>query len=127
MKSPFVEEQLYQGFADATDYRYAHQMLAALPWDRAPFVPFLRDARLAENAVRLIFETSPPALDPATRSRLEGWMRERLLGPSDSPWRTVSAARQELDALRRAKPPIAAEKFEEIAAYLDVIEAAAIA
>jgi exodeoxyribonuclease-1 len=122
-RSPHLEERLYENFATRMDFRYGKSIHDAMPFDRAPLAAFLIDERLREHARRAMHETYPVGLDDVTRARLDRWQRERLLGPSDMPWRTVAAARLEIAELRKTATPDAAIRLNEIAAFLDKIEA----
>lgn len=123
VKSVLIEEQLYDGFVDRLDFAYARKLHEELPWQRAELTPFLRDDRLREHAMRMVHETWPAALPDATRQRLDEWRRERIIGPTNAPWRTVAAARAELAELMNTAKTENAGQLQELASYLDAIEA----
>ena len=121
-RSVFVEQQFYDGFADRLDYRHAADFHRADRKGRLQAYAQLQDPRLREFASRIIYDEAPETLAPEERVRLDGWLRERLFGSRDAPWRTLAQAREEL-ALLRVSHSQEANRLEEIGAYLDTIEA----
>jgi hypothetical protein len=53
-----------------------------------------------------------------TLDHREFWMAERVLGPEASPWRTVAAARAELQPIKATMPSGSAEMLADISRYL---------
>jgi exonuclease I len=121
-RSGFVEQQLYDSFADRLDYRHAADFHLEDSKGRLQMYAQLRDPSLREFAARIIYDEAPETLAPEERTRLDGWLRGRLFGPSDAPWRTIAQAREELASLRVSHPQ-EVDRLEEIGAYLDAIAA----
>lgn len=124
--SPHVEAQLYSGgFAPDTDFIRARRILVNEEmWPQ--LTESLSDPRLREFASRLLYETSAHDLDESSRSRLAAWTCERLLGPADAPWRTLAAAREEIVKLSTSADAVDQMRINEIAAWLNSIEAEAL-
>ena len=57
---------------------------------------------------------------------MSGWVRERLLGPAEAPWRTIAAARTEIAGWAGADDASTLERLAKIATWLNQLEAAAI-
>ena len=121
---PHPDQQLYSGgFAEDCDYQYASRLRKLFPWERAPLTRFYRDPRLKAFAERIACEEDERNLAPDTRARMRVWHRERLLGPRDAPWRTIAAARAELDELWKTVAAADHERLNAIRDWLDALEA----
>lgn len=99
-KSPYLEEQIYDGFASPEDEALLeafHQQ----PWtDRANTGRALADERLRHLAMRLIFDECADALTPAERERMRTELKERLFAvEGDLPWCTWAGAIAETETL----------------------------
>jgi len=123
------DAQLYsEGLPPDVDIlNHARVIRRAFPNDRPLLASELRDPRLREFALRICYEEGPTALDPPTQLRQDRWKHERLLGPSDAPWRTIASARSEIEDLSATIDPADAQRLREIAAWLDELEAEAMA
>ena len=100
--SPYVEDQIYDGFASPAD----RSLMAAFhdtnaTWsDRAALVGRLADARLRALGERLLYAEAPQALEGNARSRHEAETAKRLLADDDSlPWLTLRQAIRKTDDL----------------------------
>ena len=100
--SPYVEEQIYDGFASPAD----RSLMAAFnhsdaTWpDRAALLGRLADPRLRVLGERLLYTEAPQALEEHARSRHEADTAKRLLADDDSvPWLTLPRAIRETDGL----------------------------
>lgn len=92
-KSPYVEEQIYDGFTAPEDEALLetfHQQ----PWpDRAMTAKALADERLRHLALRLIFDEHADALSAAERADLQREQNERLFAvDGELPWCTWARA-----------------------------------
>ena len=114
---PYVEQQLYESFPDRLDYQIADEFLRTDPAGRLKAYALLRDTRLREFAARILGDETPEELVPSERARLDAWRRDRIHGPSTSPWRTIAEAREELISLRAAHPTDLL-RLDDIEAYL---------
>lgn len=96
---PHVEQQIYADFTSDDDMELLDRFHEA-PWEqRQDIVAKLKDRRLRELGLRLIFFERPGALDRETRMMLERWNSERLLGGDGVPWLTLEAALQNVEEL----------------------------
>ncbi|MDE0206445.1 MAG: exonuclease domain-containing protein [Candidatus Tectomicrobia bacterium] len=100
--SPYVEEQIYDGFPGPAD----RSLMAAFShsdraWsERAALLARLADARLRVLAERLLYLEAPETLEEHERSRHEADTAKRLLADDDSvPWLTLHQAIRETDDL----------------------------
>lgn len=124
--SPYPEAQLYSGgMPDERDFEFARTLRNTFPWERGPMSSYFLDPRLREFSERISYEEDRSSLPPAVRDRLDAWTRERLLGPAETPWRTIAAARLEILKLAQTIPAAEAPRLRAISDWLDALEAGA--
>jgi len=102
-RSDNVEDQLYQegmGFFDDQDSHIMGEFHKADWPERPGFIGQLRDSRLKRLAQRQIYFERPDLLSATIRSALGQAIRERRFAEGEVPWRTLAAARRELDEVR---------------------------
>lgn len=93
-KNEFVEQQLYDNFADRkTEQQWLdfHQA----PWEnRWEIVKNMHDARYRKLGVRLIFEHSPSSLPTQTQKMMTEFVATKISGAGldNPPWRTIPKA-----------------------------------
>ncbi|MDE0206869.1 MAG: hypothetical protein OXP66_12670, partial [Candidatus Tectomicrobia bacterium] len=119
--SPYVEEQIYDGFASPADRSLMaafHDTNAA--WsDRAELLARLADTRLRVLGERLLYTEAPQALEEHERSRHEADRAKRLLADDDSvPWLTLPQAIRETDDLLANAAGAEAVLLKEFGMYL---------
>ena len=119
--SPFVEEQIYDGFPGPED----RSLMAAFnqsdtTWpDRAALLGRFADARLRTLGERLLYTEAPQALEEHERSRHEADAASRLLADDDSvPWLTLPQAIRETDGLLADAAGAEASLLEGLRDYL---------
>ena len=119
--SPYVEEQIYDGFASPAD----RSLMAAFnhsdaTWpDRAALLGRLADARLRVLGERLLYAEAPQALEGHARSRHEADTARRLLADDDSvPWLTLHQAIRDTDDLLANAAGAEAALLKEFRKYL---------
>ena len=98
--SPFVEEEIYDGFPGPAD----RAIMAAFhdtEWsDRAALLGGLADARLEELGERLLYSEAPEVMPDKDRHRYQADTAKRLLADQGSvPWLTLPQATDDADAL----------------------------
>ena len=112
-----IEQQLYSGgFVGRADACLAARIAEMDAEAIAEHAPFLADERLREHALRFAYALDPEALQPNDAQAIADLVRERLLGPADRPWRTITKARTEAIASRVAA---AARGDREATAHCD--------
>ena len=98
----------------------------ASPTTRARLVSQIRDPRLREFARRIVWEHAQAEnIELVDLADYLLFKRNRLLGCIGSNWRTVSAARKELDELARKSPVSGDDRYAAASRYLDHLERAA--
>ena len=123
-RSPHVDEQLNEDLPCEVDIlNYSRVIKRAFPRDRAWLAGQLRDHRLRELALRICYEDQSDQMEEELRLRLDAWKRKRLHSSGDSPWRTIAAARAEIDEMRRQIDARDEPRLREISEWLDSVEA----
>jgi exodeoxyribonuclease I len=98
--SPFVEEQIYDGFITNPDQALLDRFHAAEWRLRAPLVGRLADQRLRALGQRLIFAEAPEVMERAARRDYEIAIARRLLADGNCvPWLTLPKAIADADNL----------------------------
>lgn len=117
----YLEQKIFEGFFSRSDAALMEEFHKQDWRGRAELVRSFEDARLRQLAQRLVFAEAPDALASEDVSRLSNSIADRLhLDCEDkSLWRTLPAARRELDELRAA--PGAQEIASEIEAWLSAL------
>jgi exodeoxyribonuclease-1 len=119
-----VEEQIYDAFPCSSDAELMRQF-HLVPWDaRIRIVDRLQDQRFRELGYRLIHVERPDVLAITTRSRLDAWHHERVLGtPGVSvPYRTFTDAIREAEDLARTGERESAHQVYSIKKWLEQSE-----
>ena len=97
-KSTYVEEQIYDGFANEDEPLM--EKFHTLDWPkRYSALSGFKDVRISELANRLVFFEHPDAFDKAKRDKLNAWMDERISTNDDVPWMTTQKAIDEADKM----------------------------
>lgn len=97
-KSTYVEEQIYDGFANKDEPLM--EKFHTLDWPkRYSALSGFKDERISELANRLVFFEHPDAFDKAKRDKLNAWMDERISTNEDVPWMTTQKAMEEADKM----------------------------
>ena len=117
---------MYESFVPDRDLALARDLHRAMPWERAGRVFNFHDDRLMALAARWAYQTDPSTLDPDLRESMELEHRRHLLGPVNMRWRTVAAARTELEELLAAATDAEQDQLREIERYLAWIESTAL-
>ncbi len=96
--SPYVEEQIYDGFFSWADQALMNDFHTA-DWNhRLIIVENFEDPRLRQLGERLIYLEQPDVLDSEAQIRIEKIIKDRLISQKkDIPWRTISMALEELE------------------------------
>jgi exodeoxyribonuclease-1 len=117
--SPYVEAQIYDGFASDCDERLKAEF-HKLPWAARPEVcARFSDERLKELGIRLLYIEHPEVLSYRDRERMNQWLAERLSAEGSVPWTTISKAMIELEEVRRnATSAETRQQIREIDGYL---------
>ena len=100
--SPHVEKQLYDGGFPPPQDEMLMQCFHQAPWEeRAGLARQLGDARYRRLALRLIYLERPDLLTTEHRCAADDEVRKRLMVPLDTdiPWRSIPAARRDIDTL----------------------------
>jgi exodeoxyribonuclease-1 len=98
--SPYVEKNIYNGFPSNNDVSIMSEFQSADWVRRLEWAKQLTDLRSREMARRQIYFERPDLLSEPVRQELDGWLSDRLLVEDASvPWRTISDAVKEADAL----------------------------
>lgn len=96
--SPYVEEQIYDGFTSKEDEKILSQFHSAAWEKRGELVSRLEDARLRTLGYRLIYSERRDTLSPEIISQIESEIAERLLCDDGSEkWNTIPKALREVD------------------------------
>ena len=98
--SPYVEEQIYDGFPSSND-REIMQTFHRVPWEeRLQLIRQLEDRRMFQLGIQLTYFERPDLLDHTTRAALCATFAERLMSPdANLPWLTLSKAIEKVDNL----------------------------
>ena len=101
--SPYVEEQIYDGFIEGQDAQLMEQF-HTLPWEqRLAVLDRFADERLKISARNLIHAERPDILDENVRLELDRLRARRVLGlDGDVPWLTLPKAIEQADDLLSA-------------------------
>ena len=112
--SPHIEEQLYDDFSPREDETLMQQF-HLVPWeDRPALVAALKDRRVRQMGLRLIFTERPDLLLPDERQRHGRALAMRIMGRGTVvPWLTLPQALAELDELLDAAEPSLAPFLQE--------------
>ena len=105
--SPHVEEQIYgHPFPSRHDEVLMHEFHAASWERRIALVQEFSDARYRRLGARLIYLERPDLLASDRRTAFDDAMRRRLTAGPDAnvPWRSIPAAKRELEALLKTDP-----------------------
>lgn len=100
--SPHVEDQLYErGFPPPEDEALMVRFHDATWEERAVLASRFADERYRRLALRLVYFERPDLLASKQRAMFEQQLRDRVLSPTgtDTPWRSLAAARREAEAL----------------------------
>ena len=124
--SPYVEEQIYDGFtgnADQALLDYFHNM----EWRRRPpLIEQLGDGRLRALGQRLIFVEAPHVVPEAARRDYEIGIARRLMAKDGAvPWLTLPKAIEEADDLLAGASPAERTLLAELRHHLTERAAAA--
>jgi len=125
--SPYVEDQLYDGFFNESDEELLNRFHDVRWEERAPLIDQFADERLKLLGQRLLFCERPDLLDKAVRQIHAKNMAQRVMEDEGTvPWLTLPKAAQEIDdLLRSANGPEAAFLKEHRAYLLERLESAA--
>jgi len=117
--SPHVEERIYNEFPSAADLRTIDRFHRRDWSERPMFAGRLADERLKELAERLVYIEHPEVLPKRDRSRMDGWLQDRIHATVDVPWTTVpKALRGVADLLRTCAGPDAT-LLKELRVFLE--------
>jgi exodeoxyribonuclease-1 len=105
--SPYIEEQIYDGFASEADEGLMEDFHTAAWEDRLSILDRFDDARLREFGYRLVYYERPDVVDEVVRQAHSDRITRNLLGrDGEVPWATLPDAIQEANSLlERAKGP----------------------
>ena len=121
--SPHLEEQIYgHPFPPREDEDLMHEFRAA-SWDRrAVLARQFSDARYRRLALRLIYFERPDLLTIERQTAFEDAMRRRLMAApnADVPWRSIPAAKRDLEALQESD--LQEAEVATLTRYLDYLE-----
>ncbi|WP_315730341.1 MULTISPECIES: exonuclease domain-containing protein [unclassified Bradyrhizobium] len=112
--SPHIEEQLYDSFFPREDEALMQQF-HLVPWeDRLPLVTALKDRRLRQIGLRLIYTERADLLEALERERYDRALAIRIMGQDAVvPWLTLPKALADLDELLDATEPSLASLLRE--------------
>jgi exodeoxyribonuclease-1 len=119
-----VEEQIYDGFPCSSDVELMRQF-HLVAWDaRTRILDRLQDQRFRELGYRLIHVERPDVLAITTRSRLDAWRHERILGTAgiSVPYRTFTDAIREAEDLVRTAAKESVHRVYGIKKWLEESE-----
>lgn len=118
--SPYVEDQIYDGFASWDDKNRMKRFHELDEWsERAALAASFQDARLKTLATRLVYSNAPEVLPQARMETMtRAVARDRMMTEKEVPWTTIPSAIASLEG-REPTPEIAA-----IAAWLEERRAA---
>jgi exodeoxyribonuclease-1 len=110
-----VEQKIYEGFVSKPD----ENLMAAFhdaPWEeRAGIVSRLKDERLIELGLRLIWIERPDCLEDAARRDIEMKLARRAASTDETaPWLTCERAMQSIDEMLAAEVNGAQKEFLEV-------------
>ena len=130
LRSPHVEQQLFDSFPSAHDNRLRNALhAAATPEQRANLALHFEDVRLRAHAKRLVHAETPELLPAHEREAMDAWLADRLLTQDAVPWLTLHQACSELAGLRptltdeNGEPRPAKEDEQALLDRIDAIEA----
>jgi len=119
-QSSHVEEQLYNGFIDDTDWEIADKLHKEDWLECNDILQLFSDERLRDLGRRLIHQENPNALKPDDRASMDKFIANRLLGDNgiDVPWRTISEALEELDEINTDTYELDISQLDSIREFL---------
>ncbi len=116
--SPYIEDQIYDGFPSAADQSRMAEF-QNLTWPaRVSLAKSFEDPRLRQLADRLIYVENAGALDAATKVQFDRAIARRLLMPEKVPWLTLPGAIEEANLLLETVGGGDADRIRELAEYL---------
>ena len=121
----YVEQQLYESPA-SKETLVAFERFHQKPWrERKAVLASLPDKRYQRLGLRLIYEHAPEALTEKEAESARKWLKKCAHGDGERevPWRTVAAARAEMEALavdlRFSAKTALFEEYEALLCQLD--------
>jgi exodeoxyribonuclease-1 len=116
--SPYVEENIYAGFAVPSDEARMSDFHASDWTARPDIVRSLNDQRFREIGDRIIASERRDLLSAEKARHWDIWRRDRLLADGAVPWLTVSHAHAEIVALMDDASPEQCRHLAEIQDFL---------
>lgn len=117
--SPYVEEQIYDGFSSAEDAEVLEEFHRVEWNERSDILEKLKDGRLKQLGRKLIHAERPEALDDATRRECDHTRAQRHLETTAAvPWLTLPKAISEVDSLLLSADKRSFTRLKEHRAYL---------
>ena len=114
-----VEGQIYSDFTGDEDQAIMAGFHKAAWSGRAALLDRLDDTRMKVLGERLLYTEAPGSMSAPDRSRYEAAFAERLMAAEDTvPWRTLSQAIRETDALLAGSPADGVPILEGLRDYL---------
>lgn len=119
LKSPCVEEQIFDSFPHSSDTRLAAQF-HNVPWSaRRGVLGQIADVRMKELGHRLLALKAPKQLTPEEATRFQAWLHVRRFGPKQaSGIRTIEQAIGECDEQMVSAAPSIQGHLKDIRAWL---------
>jgi exodeoxyribonuclease-1 len=119
-KSPFVEEQIYDGFYGAADKGRMEEFHSA-PWEGRPqILGAFEDPRVKCLAQRILFTERPDLLSAARVAEIKSGIARRVLdNPENGPWLTISQALEETIA---ALAKMGGDETKPLLEFVDYLE-----
>ena len=119
-KSPYLEKQIYDGFASDADMKLADAFHGASWESRLDVARRIKDDRLQRLAMRVIFDERPDLLSRDECSQQQRQIAERLLSTEpDLPWATIAAAKEECRDLLESATLFDSALLSDYLAYLE--------
>jgi exodeoxyribonuclease-1 len=117
--SPYVEQQIYNGFIQKEDERLMNDFHEAEWHNRPAIVEKFKDPRLKEIGRKLIHIERPDLLDEGTRRELDLMLFRRIMGVGEKvPWLTLPQALQDFGAVKANADPALLQRLLEHEQYL---------
>jgi exodeoxyribonuclease-1 len=117
-RSPYVEERIYDGFAQANDEVLMEKFHLA-PWeDRRSIVDQIGDARFGELGRRLIYFEKSDLLEGNQGIEIKSWIADRINASDDVPWMTIPKALEEADGLMETCDEAGRSLLTEVKSFL---------
>ena len=113
--SPYVEDQIYEGFPSAADQGRMDEFQRSTWPARAALADY---RRLRQLARRLLYLEHPEALDAAVKTEFDVAIAKRLLTTERLPWMTLPRAIGEADAMLDTLGGADADRVRELLEYL---------